>query len=204
MAKQKMPKDLQDVFEPLKNELIWIHAKWNITQQLFDHSKERLELLTRIAPSFFRIMDFTYRDDLFISICRLTDQTKQLSLNRLIKILKNHINHQKYTDLNALMDGINEKAIPLTEWRNRKIAHKELVKNIEKGPDPLPEVTRNSINELLADMRKLMDEVEVHYTDSSTAYEHVVLRGDGNKMAYILSEYEKFRTEKISSFKNPE
>ena len=199
-----MPKDLQDLFEPLKNQLIWVHAKWNISQQLFDHSKERLELLSRIAPSFFRIMDFVYRDDLFISICRLTDQTKQQSLNRLIKILKNHMNHQKYTDLTAIMANINQKTVPLTEWRNRKIAHSELVMNIKKGPDPLPEVTRNSINEVLEDMRKLMDEVEVYFTGNSTAYEYVALQGDGNNIAYILSEYENQRIEKIKSFQDQE
>ena len=199
-----MPKDLQDLFEPLKNQLIWVHAKWNISQQLFDHSKERLELLSRIAPSFFRIMDFVYRDDLFISICRLTDQTKQQSLNRLIKILKNHMNHQKYTDLTAIMANINQKTVPLTEWRNRKIAHSELVMNIKKGPDPLPEVTRNSINEVLEDMRKLMDEVEVYFTGNSTAYEYVALQGDGNNIAYILSAYENQRIEKIKSFQDQE
>ena len=199
-----MPKDLQDLFEPMKNQLIWVHAKWNISQQLFDHSKERLELLSRIAPSFFRIMDFVYRDDLFISICRLTDQTKQQSLNRLIKILKNHMNHQKYTDLTSIMANINQKTVPLTEWRNRKIAHSELVMNIKKGPDPLPEVTRNSINEVLEDMRKLMDEVEVYFTGNSTAYEYVALQGDGNNIAYILSEYENQRIEKIKSFQDQE
>jgi hypothetical protein len=203
MAKQKstMPPNLLSIFDSVKNELIWIHAKWKIAQQLFDQGSERLELLSRVAPSFFRIMYFVYRDELFISICRLTDHSKRQSLNRLMKVLKSHINHQKYVDLVSLVEEINEKAIPITEWRNRKIAHNELVRDIEKGPEPLPEITKIAVNELLENMSRLMNEVEGHFSDSSTVYEAVILHGDGNNMAYILSEYEKMKINRIKELK---
>ena len=97
---------------------------------------------------------------------------------------------------------INEKAIPITEWRNRKIAHSELVRDIKKGPEPYPEITKIAVSELLENMRSLMNEVEGHFFDSSTVYEAVILQGDGNNMAYILSEYEKINVNRIKELKS--
>ena len=52
-----LPTTIEELFEELRNEINWLHAKWIIYRELFDHSEERVDLLNECASAFFCMID---------------------------------------------------------------------------------------------------------------------------------------------------
>ena len=98
---QSIPEDLQKLYKIIKEEVIWLNSKWKIFYQLFAISEERIKFLAKMAPNFFGIAQQVLRDDILLSICRLTDppryrEKERLSFKSFIVKLKEFINSDLY------------------------------------------------------------------------------------------------------------
>jgi hypothetical protein len=40
-----IPKDIDEVYEELKTEIMWLHGRWIVYRQLFAESEKRVDLL---------------------------------------------------------------------------------------------------------------------------------------------------------------
>ena len=83
-----MPESMKDLFSELKNEILWLHARWKIYRQLFAHSARRIDLLNQSARVFFIIVHTTLLDEIQISFGKITDPAltgkhENLSLDQL-------------------------------------------------------------------------------------------------------------------------
>ncbi|WP_407690639.1 AbiU2 domain-containing protein [Rhodocyclus tenuis] len=65
--------EIGKVYSALWQEVAWINKKWNQYVELFGTSPERIELLNRAAPSFFRTFQDSLLDDVLLHLARLTD-----------------------------------------------------------------------------------------------------------------------------------
>ena len=98
---QSIPEDLHKLYEILKEEVRWLNSKWKIFCQLFAFSEERIKFLAKMVPNFFGIAQQVLRDDILLSICRLTDppryrEKERLSFKSFIEKLKEFINSDLY------------------------------------------------------------------------------------------------------------
>ena len=59
--------------------------------------------------------------------------------------------------------------------RNKRVAHNDLVTALESEQSPLPGVSRAEIETALNHARNIMNQVELTYNNSQTAYEHMIL-----------------------------
>ena len=81
------------MYEFLKNEVTWLHARWVVFEQLYNKSPLTLELLNETAPSFFHLLQLLMFDDPQLSLSRLTDPAPlKASLLQLQKRLESHAN----------------------------------------------------------------------------------------------------------------
>lgn len=197
--KQSMPEDLVDLYETLKQEAIWLHAEWKILCQLFTVSKERVKFLDSKARSFFKVIQRVLRDDVFMSLSRLTDppqtgKRKNLSLARLGKQLKESGESDFYKSVSESIDRIQDHCEPFRKWRNRVIAHKDLLTALKYHPEPLPGISRKMVEDALRMIREFLNHIQVHFEDSETLYEHVVLEGDGEAIVTYLQQADEQET----------
>jgi hypothetical protein len=81
-TQKSMPEEVAEVFDKLKSEIIWLHGRWIIFEQLYGTSPERVELLNEIASSYFRITQDALLDGILIYIGRIT---AGLSLKKMSK-----------------------------------------------------------------------------------------------------------------------
>lgn len=89
MDYHKLPSEPQDIYRNIDHDVIMLHAKWIVLNQLFDGSEEKVKLLNRSVSFFFGIVPRSFFKDTMLGISRLTDPSTtagkdNLSLEKLI------------------------------------------------------------------------------------------------------------------------
>lgn len=194
-----LPQEIQDTFRSLESEVNWLHGKWIIYCQLYGTSQERIALLNKSASTFFRIIHDVLLDEVVLALTRLTDPDKSVgkdnrSFGQLIEQLDNI---GKYSGLvNSLeikLTKLNAQCAPFREWRNRRIAHSDLLTALSLHPDPLPGISRDSIKQALQIASAFMNEFATFFGENYTAYDQFWMEADGEPLISILEQFWKYR-----------
>jgi hypothetical protein len=189
-----MPESTKDVFNELKNEILWLHARWKIYRQLFAHSARRVDLLNRSARVFFIIVHATLLDEIQISFGKLTDPARtgkheNLSLDQLQERVEGLDDTDFSARLRKMLDGIHDKCRVFRIRRNKRLAHFDLDTSLQLEGEPLPGVSRQMIEDALSLIRKYMNTIGIHYIQTETGYERVTMSGnDGDALVAWLKD----------------
>jgi hypothetical protein len=170
---ERMGDPLGNLFYALWQELNWLYAKWEEYLVLYVAKPSRIDLLNRVAPHFFRIIQDVLWEDIILHIARLTDPPKSagkatLTIRRLPDLVGDRSTAQ------ALREHINIAAQSsefCRDWRNRHLAHRDLNLALEKEIVPLKPASRKKIKEALNSIAKVLNAVSQHYTDSATIFD---------------------------------
>jgi hypothetical protein len=193
MTEEKaLPEEIAVVFEALKSELIWLHGRWIIFEQLYGASPERVEMLNQIASTYFFVTQEVLLNDILISIGRLTDKPRlgkndNLSIGQIASRLDNIKYPELTTRLEEHMNYIETLCKPIRAHRNKKLAHRDFDLAL-KNAEPLPTITIKAIKDTLEVIRIFMNECEVYFRDSETAYEAFAMKADGNSLISSLKK----------------
>jgi len=68
--------------------------------------------------------------------------------------------------IQPLVEDTKQRTKFARDWRNRRLAHRELQR--------LPQATRQDVEDALAALRKIMNQIERHYLNKSVLYEHSI------------------------------
>jgi len=188
--RQKMPGDLANLHFQLGQDLTWLHLNWKEFKRLFATSEKRVALLNATAPRFFARYEQTLWHDTLLHLCRLTDPPQSVG--------KDNLTIRGLTPLvtdSALAARVTlevEEAVRNTEfardWRNRRLAHRDLAQVLAPQLHPLAPASRAHVEAVLASLCKVMNSVELHYENSTTSYEHVIVADSGAEaLLYYLS-----------------
>ena len=193
MPAHEMPSDLRAVYEALRTEVTWLHARWISYTQLFGKSPKRIDLLNECARSLFYFVHETLANDLLLSLCKLTDPATQgknenLSLHQLQQKLDSVGEPSLAAGCKTVLATLDGHAEPLKTLRNKQLAHLDLAVALNKATEPLPPVSRQEINEALALVRQYLNAIEIYYNDNEWGYEHFLMTGsDGDALVHVLS-----------------
>jgi hypothetical protein len=164
---------LGTVFFELRNECVMLHWKWQEFVTLFGTKTERIELLNDAAGLFFWIVQDTLWDDVLLRIARITDPPRSagrdtLSLQRLPLLVATTFRGQ----VEALLQDCLTKCTFARDWRNRRIAHTDLVLAVQQmSATPLASASRQNVKDALHAIVKLLNAVQEHYARSESMYE---------------------------------
>ena len=73
-----------------------------------------------------------------------------------------------------------------SDWRNRRLAHRDLDLALSPSAKPLAPVSRQAIEVSLDALRTLLNEIESAYVGSTTAYADSFTTGDAESMLHVL------------------
>lgn len=205
MNKQNLlPEEIYDIFEKLKTDIVWLHGRWIIFEQLYGISQERVELLNEIASTYFRITQDVLLDDILIRIGRITDKpimrnNENLSLGQIIL----RLDKNKYSELIARLEtklkNIESLSNTIRTYRNKRLAHQDIdiaLKRVES----LPAVTFSAIKDTLKAIRDFMNQCELYFNHSEMAYEAFSMSADGKALINRLKQamaYEELEKQEI-------
>ncbi len=184
-----MGSDLGRVFASVQIDVMSVQVRWVLYSQLFRSSKERIVLLNETAGTFFGTLQRTMREDVLLSLARLIDRVDtggkdNLSLRQLpLRVFCEGLRG----DMESLLDRAEHVGEAVKDWRNRRLAHRDLLVSLGVSPNPLEGIGDEDVECLLGLIHELMNRVETHYTGASTGYEFVATAPlDADGLAYYM------------------
>lgn len=198
----RMGEELGPLYHALWNELAWLYFKWGEYVEIFGTKPSRLELVNQAAGQFFRIVQDSLWEDSLLHIARLTDRPssvgrKNLTIRRLPDFLDEEALKKSVTQL---IETALEKTAFARDWRNRRIAHKDLDLALKNGAEPLKAASRAKVKEALAAISDALNAISSHYMDSSTMFKGVGTSRGAVSLLYVLDDglrAEKERSDRL-------
>ncbi len=186
-----MPEAINEVFENLRTELVWLHGRWIIFEQLYGTSTERVDLLNEIAATYFRITQDVLLDDIVIRIGRITDKpstgkSENLSLGQIIRRLDKERYPELIFRLEVRLKDIQTMSDTIRKYRNKKLAHHDV--DVALKVESLPVLTFGVIKDTLKSIRDFMNECELYFNGSEMAYEAFSMSADGQALINRLKK----------------
>lgn len=145
------------------------------------------------TPTFFRMIQDELWESTLLHLARLTDpansQGKQDRSNLTIQALPALIIDAK---LKEEIDTLIADALKLTEfcrdWRNRRIAHRDLNLALGQPTTPLAEGSRLHVKSAVKAIADVLNVLERHYCNSETAYDLDGPLGGAISLLYVLDD----------------
>jgi hypothetical protein len=204
----KLGDELGSIYHELWNEVAWLHSKWDEYVELFGTKPSRVKLLNEAAPLFFRTVEDSLWESILVHITRLTDPPRSCGKDNLsIQRLTNIVDDEIKEILIAKIEEAKEKSNFCRDWRNRRIAHKDLGLVLDSQAEPLESASCAKVKDALQSIASVLNVISGHYMDATIAFELVRGLGGAVALLYILDDglrtgkkrNERFRTGKYSS-----
>lgn len=183
-----MGEELGDLHFLLWRDVTWLHLEWRQYRELFGTHQTRIDLMNNTAPRFFWSLERVLWQDILLTLSRFLDPPgtggqQNLTFLRFPALIKDSGLREQVV---AGLDNYEQRAGFARHWRHRRYAHRELTHATDSVANPLATASRGNVEQALSAARDLMNLVEGHYQDSTTAYEH---SGDGGGGAQALLWY---------------
>jgi hypothetical protein len=185
-----MGAELGALYSALWQEVAWIHSKWAQYVALFGTKPERVELLNKAAPAFFRLVQDTLWENVILHIARLTDSPQSvgkpnLSIKRVPALVTDSALKAR---IEALVTFCVSSAEFSRDWRNRHLAHRDLQRATADVADPLLPASRAKVKGVLANFCDLLNALSQHYLDSTSFFDVSGTPGDAEELLYVLDD----------------
>jgi len=169
----KMGTELGELYSALWQEIAVIHSKWAEYVALFGTSPERIELLNKVAPRFFRGIQDSLWEDILLHLARLTDSHRSMG--------KENLSIRRLPLMPALR-GMSRPIEPLVaaaldatefarDWRNRKLAHSDLALTLGLQVQALASASRMDVRQALQTLSAVMNRLSEEFLDATNMFE---------------------------------
>jgi hypothetical protein len=164
-----MGKDLGEQYSELWREAAYLHAKWAEYVELFGTKGSRIDLLNGAAGHFFAVIQDQMWDDILMHIARLTDppaigKKRNLSLQNLPDLVIDKLR----PSVKKCIDAVLDRTVFCRDWRNRRVAHTDLLLALNATPELLKEGSRRDVIASLAAIVETLSTVSEAYTGAET------------------------------------
>ena len=191
---QALGPSLGPLYHALFNEVTWLHMKWLEYRKLYAQSQERIDLLDETAGFFFQIIQNVLWKDILLHIARLTDPPEQMRFKNLtlLGLPASVADPCLAGELRKLVEDARSQSQFAREWRNKRIAHKDLSQAIDDKATPLPGVSRANIEQALASFRGILNRLHASYLGGEVAYERFSTNRDADALLHHLAVAARF------------
>ncbi|MDO9051955.1 MAG: hypothetical protein Q7U70_10755 [Methylotenera sp.] len=134
-----MGEPLGELYSALWQHLTLLYNKWGDYVALFGTNPERIVLLNKTGASFFRTVQDCLWDDSLLHLARITDSSSTGKKHNLtIRRISELVNDVKQkAELEAFVDTAVKATAFARDWRNRRIAHRDLQLALDLPTEPL-------------------------------------------------------------------
>lgn len=168
LHKAELPPDINEVFEPLRNEISFLHGYWEVYQQVF--ADPAIGKVMELTPGGFRLIKLTMHNEIVMGLSRVTDpkatgKKENLTLQQLLHVVEKHCTDGVLLDqLKQDEEELRKECEPFRAIRNRSLAHLDLPTFLGSHPDPLPAMDVERVKDCLERLARFMNDVLGHLT----------------------------------------
>jgi hypothetical protein len=183
---------IDDVWRAIDYEVTWLHGRWAIYRQLYGTSEGRVDVLNRSAGTFSYMLQDVLLDDVQLGLAKLGDSAttrikgtavENLTLRHLCQLVT--ATGELVSELQPLLARYDNACARARERRNKRIAHFDL-RTMLTAKASLHGPSREEIEVALDALRRVMNCISLHFTETQTAYELIVLDSDGDSLIATL------------------
>ncbi|KUF32819.1 hypothetical protein [Xanthomonas phaseoli] len=190
-----MGEELGASFYELYRKLVELHILWQQYRQLFGDDTGTVHLLNRTAGLFFKIVQDELWDSVLLGVSRMTDpqatgKKRNLTIQSLPPLITDLVLR---TELQSLCDKALDSAEFAREHRNKRIAHQDHNYLSNRGSDPLSGISRALVEQMLAELRAVLNRLEQHFRDSTVMYEDFVDESGARLLVHKLRKLERLQ-----------
>lgn len=185
-----MGEPLGKIFYALVNEIEWLYIKWKEYIVLYGTEKSFIDLLNKVAPLFFRVVQDLLFEGILLHITSLTDPPKSAGRDNLtIQKIPELVSDQRLTDaLHSKIGVALQRSGFCRDWRNRNIAHRDLQLVIEEGINPLQPVNQKMVQEALDAIADVLNTVILHYNRPEIGFGVIHNKGGGESLLDFIND----------------
>jgi hypothetical protein len=197
--------EMGSLMHALWNETAWLYVQWHQYEELFGEKESRVILLNRAAPVFFRVVQDVLWDQTLLSIARLVDRPqspgKGSRQNLTVASLPARIPDAKLrAEVEDLCSSARAKASFAIDWRNRHIAHRDLMVTLGTPANPLEPASRLKVREAIAAIAAVTQHIDLRVRETNLVYDWASHPGDAWSVLKHLRDglaWEKERHERL-------
>ena len=168
-----MGDELGTLYDALWQQLVWLQTKWSEYVALYGTKESRVETINQTAPLFARIFQDALFDDVLMHIARMTDPPKSAGrANLTVQRLSALAPPQVGTQVEASLAEVLRASEFCRDWRNRRIAHRDLELAVGNGATPLKAASRAKVDAAIARLADTLNVLELHYFQSTTFFDN--------------------------------
>ena len=193
------PKELARTCLSIFQELSLLNLASTTYEYLFSDCQERLDLLSRTAPSFFLLVRRAFRREIVLTVARLCDPPRTAGKpNASLRYLLETIGRLGQKDLAEEIERQLAQVSPIVKsivgQRNKKIAHSDL--GVVTGlSEPLPGLQWGELRQVVRGLTDIMNLVERHYRKTETRYDLLIESGGPDHLIFALQQAEQYERE---------
>lgn len=189
-----MNEEIIKVHQALQPHIFQLQGRWAQFRFLFTVSDKRMTVLFNVAPGFFGVVRDVFRDDVFISLSRLTDKhntygNSNLTLATLVELAKSSGNKELADSSKSLFEQLLEEVGNIRTWRNKWLAHTDYCQSLLAQPLAEFRVQRGQIDRSISLIIDLMNLFSKHLELPYMLKELPIIAGDADVLARILESY---------------
>lgn len=194
----RYPTPIQPFWAELHYDVVSLHGRWIVYRQLFGTNEQRVELLNELAGTVSWMLQTLLLHDIQLSISKISDPPasgvkKNLSVRRLQKELLNVGETALAKRMEPLLLQLEISCSKIRDRRNKWIAHNDLETKLGARAIPLLGPSRVEIEVALESLRKVMNCVGYHFTNTETLYEEFIMQNDGNHLLTALTRAKRYQ-----------
>jgi AbiU2 len=163
-------------YSALWQEVAAIHSRWAHYVELYGSKPERVQILNRVAPLLFRIIQDDLWEAMLLHIACLTDPPASMGRKKRTNLTLQNLpalvdDMATKTKLQSAIDEVIVLSGFCRDWRNRHIAHRDLNLALDQAAEPLTGGSRIQVRKVLAAITKVLNVVELHYKDGQSFFD---------------------------------
>ena len=166
---ERIPGEIRDACMLLCQDVAMLHHKWSSYLDLFS-SQENMDLLSNVAQAFFQTIEESLRNDMLMTIWRLSDPSQTLGRENLsLATLVGQCS--VVPKIEPLLTAFQSAAGSVRLYRNRRLGHNDLDTRIRPHEDPLPGIDRSQIDEILRLASEVLKAIYRHYCNADVDFQ---------------------------------
>jgi hypothetical protein len=190
MDASRWPESARPVASELFQGVCRLKAKWQVYQSLFGATKERVDLLNRVAPFFFATCQKALESDILLSLCRLTDPAdtfgyENLSLDQLFQQLRGDSEPTGLVKLSERLSQLHDQCDGLRQHRSKRLAHTDYGVAVGQVSLSMPET--RLIDSVISEIADIFFSVADEYDPSTQHDRNVYFHNDVDTLVEYLS-----------------
>ena len=188
------PDSFRKMFMWLCQDVVSLHDEWSFYIELFGN-KENKEIMADMLHASSQIIEESVRNDMTMTICRLSDPHKSSGkINLSFSTLVHRVGET--AELSELLEDFQNACNPIQKHRNKRVAHNDLKTKIEPLENRLPGVTRQDIDRIVSLAEQILNTVSRRY-DEVLRFESVHSGGAAVLIDYLNTVKTHFAQEKL-------